>query len=204
MGDKNNYILERLKAELLAMGFESYLVVDEEINVLKAELTELGRAEHKAVLEVMALPYEVDEEQVLVQFYTTIAMNMDDSNIPPAIAALNTLNASVPVGAVHIYEDYKQMYHRYAALLNEDWTLDTKYAVCTSALIACINTVDFIYDEAIIISDDVANLPRFYELVEKQNATLEGLFYEDDYDDQDDVVSYEDGDLANDDESDEE
>ncbi len=173
--DNNRFILEQFKEKLNEYGMEARLDNDEDICVLKAELNDLGRASNKALMEVMALPYEVEEGQVIVQFYTTIAINMRDDNIAPALRELNTMNVTVPVGAVHIFEEFKQMYHKHSVVLKEEWSDETKLEVATAALLNCLNVVDFIYDEALIISDDVANLSEFRRLVDKEAEAREEL-----------------------------
>ncbi len=173
--DNNRYILEHFIEKLAEYGMEARLNNDEDICMIKAELNDLGRASNRALMEIMVLPYEVEQGQIIVQFYTTIAINMREGNIAPALRELNTMNVSIPVGAVHIFEDFKQLYHKHSVVLKEDWDEETKLEVATTALLNCLNIVDFIYDEALIISDDVANLAEFRRLVDKEAEAREEL-----------------------------
>ncbi len=164
----NIQILEHIEVELMKLGLETNFLLQDGVTLLRAELTDLGRGEHSAIFEVMAVPYAVDGDATLLQFYTTIAVNMDDDNIFPAVIALNSANVGVTIGSLHVFEEIGQLYHKYSIAIDDSWSDDVKKVVVSSALFSTLNVVDAAYDEAIVISDDVTKLPQFYELLERE------------------------------------
>ncbi len=170
MQDKHLFILEHLKNEMEMLNVVSVITEQDEINILRAEIPDLGRAENDVILEIMSLPFDVEEGQRLFQFYTTIAMNMDDDNLLPAIIEVNRMNIGMPIGMLGIFEGIGQMYHKYTMIIEEEWSDETVLTLCTSTLFSIINILDLIYDEAIIISNDVSDLERFRELVKKESS----------------------------------
>ncbi len=180
MIDKNLYILENLRDELELMHTPSIITQEDGTNFLKAELTELGRAGHSVLLEVFVTPYEVDETEALVQFFTTIASDIDEENFVPALCAINNINFSLSVGALHLLEESKQMFHKYSVPIQGFWDEDTVNEICTAAMNSCIDLLDVVYDEAIIIANDVNQLPYYRELIEKEaakKAELDEMLY---------------------------
>ncbi len=127
------------------------------LEMLKVRLDDLGHAEGTALMEICMLPMGQNPEgstRKLLQFFTTVAAGLDESNTAPALAALNQVNLRCPVGAFHLYTPQKQMYHKYSLALDASsgWA-----AQAVTAMTAVVEVIDHLFDEVIIIADDAAN-----------------------------------------------
>lgn len=134
-------------------GFETWIGEDEGYLMLKARLLGLGECQGEAVMEVcpVSLDMEPANGMHMLQFYTTVAANINEDNILPALHALNSMNMRCPVGAFHLFEEDRQMYHKYTALLEEG---ESGVRQATIALSMVAETINQLFDEAILIAYD--------------------------------------------------
>ncbi len=166
--DKYMFVLNHFKQHLTEQGISCEIDSQDDTTILKVELTDLGRTSQLSMMEIVAAPYEVDDSQLAIQFFTTIAMNISDNNYLPALDALNNLNLTLPLGSVHIFKDYRQLYHHHTITFDESCDDNVKLLLATSTLYNCIDIINITYDEVLIIADDVSKLEQFYLLVEKE------------------------------------
>lgn len=133
--------------------FETWIGEDGGYLMLKVRLQDMGECQGDAVLEVCPVPLDPEPESGigLLQFYTTVAANIADSNFLPALHALNRLNLRCPLGAFHLFENDHQMYHRHTAVL-EAGQAGVRQAKVALSLV--VETVDQLMDEAILIAYD--------------------------------------------------
>ena len=160
MAEQNNStaLLQALERLLHSYEIETLLTEADGLPMLKARLTELGRAEGEALMEICLVPMAAAAQQPqghLLQFYTTTASNLDEANIAPALSALNPINLRCPVGAFLVYEPLRQLCHKHMVVLAGEQSLWTAQA--EAALLAAVETIDRFFDETVIIADDAAN-----------------------------------------------
>ncbi len=167
------FILDYFKQKLVEANMLCEIEKHDDITILKVELNNLGVAEHVAMMEIVVSPYEIDDTQLSIQFYTTIAMNIPKENYLPALDALNALNLTLPLGSLHIFSEYNQLYHHYTLTLKESYDDELKLSLGLAALLNCIEIINIVYDEALIISDDVSKLEQYYKLIEDDKQEID-------------------------------
>jgi hypothetical protein len=152
--EEQRALLAGLEALLQEYEIETQLSEGENLLVLRARFSDLGTAGGAALMEICEYPFTVGEGKAmrLLQFYTTTAENIDETNLEPALIALEPVNMRCPLGAFGIYAPLRQMYHKYTALLGENPAAEAR-----SALLAVVEVLDRFFDETIILADDAAN-----------------------------------------------
>ncbi len=147
---------EWIRAEQLA---DTHLTVEDGVDVLKLHLTGLGNEEGaeeplngEALMQVCLLPFSDDTP--LVQFYTTVAVDLDEENLVPAAAAYNALSLTCPLGSFHVHEPRRQAYHKYCYMLLQD-ELEWVDAI-ELMLLHCWNVIDRFFLDALGIASDAA------------------------------------------------
>ncbi len=158
-GDRYNLLLQEIQKMLQGFGIEALLSDEQEIVMLKARFEGLGRAKGSALMEICvpapAFSGLNGEPLAVLQVYTTLASNMDEANINPALTALNSLNAKCALGSLHLYIPQRQLFHRFNHLLCGE-KLENFRVEALNAVNLVAGIINSIFDEAITIADDAS------------------------------------------------
>ena len=87
---------------------------------------------------------------ILFQIYTTLLLNIPEKKEKSILTGLNEINMDCLLGAYGIFNEQKQVYHRYVTVLNSD-DFDQLKGTIGPALNFIISMVDEDYDRIVKI-----------------------------------------------------
>ena len=117
-------LLEEYNRQFNEAGYETRYKEDEDLYILQAAMVGLGEDEKgNALMELCFVPIDEDGSEdigdvVLFQIYTTFFVGVTEKKVKSILAGLNELNMDLLLGAYGIYNEEKQVYHRYITVLN--------------------------------------------------------------------------------------
>ena len=124
INDTQKELLEEYNKQFIEAGYETRFKEDEGLYILQAAIEGLGDDEKgNALMELCFVP--VDEEGnesigdvTLFQIYTTFLIGIPEKKEKDVLYGLNEVNMDCLLGAYGIFNDEKQIYHRYITVLN--------------------------------------------------------------------------------------
>lgn len=146
-------LLEILKEYLKEAKIDCFVTEVKEIPVLKATLTGLGdNNDGSAITEINFIDFDELGAPAL-QTFTTVALNLDKDNLEPCELELRDYNLKyVVIGSFHVYEPYRQIYHRYAQVLVGD---DAEQVEQAKAMLNVVSTqISACYDDILRYAED--------------------------------------------------
>lgn len=151
-------LLEKLDAFFAEVGLDTLLTNVRGIPVLKVTLKGLGKnKEGGALTEINFLDCPSLDASVF-QIFTTVALNIDKDNLKECERVLNSYNLKNSyMGAFHVYEPYRQIYHRYTQLFSGNDAAHVLQA--KTAVEAVVSQLADSYDDILKIAAD----PSYYE-----------------------------------------
>ncbi len=112
-------LLEKLDAFFAEVGLDTLLTNVRGIPVLKVTLKGLGEKKDGGALSEINFLDCPSLDASVFQIFTTVALNIDRDNLEECELALNSYNLkNTYIGAFHVYEPYRQIYHRYTQLFS--------------------------------------------------------------------------------------
>ena len=122
--DTQKKVLEEYNRQFNEAGYETRFKEEEGLYILQAAIEGLGEKEEgDALMELCFVP--IDEEgseevgdAILFQIYTTFLIDIQKKEEKDVLYGLNELNMDCLLGAYGIFNEQKQIYHRYITLLN--------------------------------------------------------------------------------------
>lgn len=122
--DTQKQLLEEYDRQFKEAGYETRFKEDEGLYILQAAIVGLGDDESgNALMELCFVP--IDEEgnedigdTILFQIYTTFLIGIPEKKEKNVLVGLNELNMDCLLGAYGIFNEEKQIYHRYITVLN--------------------------------------------------------------------------------------
>lgn len=146
-------LLEILKEYLKGAKIDCFVTEVKGIPVLKATLTGLGdNNDGSAIAEINFIDFDELGAPAL-QMFTTVALNLDKDNLEPCELELRDYNLKyVVIGSFHVYEPYRQIYHRYAQVLVGD---DAEQVEQAKAMLNVVSTqISACYDDILRYAED--------------------------------------------------
>ncbi len=146
-------LLEILKEYLKGAKIDCFVTEVKGIPVLKATLTGLGdKRDGSAITEINFIDFDELGAPAL-QAFTTVALNLDKDNLEPCELELRDYNLKyVIIGSFHVYEPYRQIYHRYAQVLVGD---DAEQVEQAKAMLNVVSTqISACYDDILRYAED--------------------------------------------------
>lgn len=146
-------LLEILKEYLKEAKIDCFITEVKGIPVLKATLTGLGdKRDGSAIAEINFIDFDELGAPAL-QMFTTVALNLDKDNLEPCELELRDYNLKyVVIGSFHVYEPYRQIYHRYAQVLIGD---DAEQVEQAKAMLNVVSTqISACYDDILRYAED--------------------------------------------------
>lgn len=146
-------LLEILKEYLKEAKIDCFVAEVKGIPVLKATLTGLGdNNDGSAITEINFIDFDELSAPAL-QAFTTVALNLDKDNLEPCELELRDYNLKyVVIGSFHVYEPYRQIYHRYAQVLVGD---DAEQVEQAKAMLNVVSTqISACYDDILRYAED--------------------------------------------------
>lgn len=146
-------LLEILKEYLKGAKIDCFVTEVKGIPVLKATLTGLGdNNDGSAITEINFIDFDELGAPAL-QVFTTVALNLDKDNLEPCELELRDYNLKyVVIGSFHVYEPYRQIYHRYAQVLVGD---DAEQVEQAKAMLNVVSTqISACYDDILRYAED--------------------------------------------------
>lgn len=146
-------LLEILKEYLKGAKIDCFVTEVKGIPVLKATLTGLGdNNDGSAITEINFIDFDELGAPAL-QTFTTVALNLDKDNLEPCELELRDYNLKyVVIGSFHVYEPYRQIYHRYAQVLVGD---DAEQVEQAKAMLNVVSTqISACYDDILRYAED--------------------------------------------------
>lgn len=146
-------LLEILKEYLKEAKIDCFVAEVKGIPVLKATLTGLGdKRDGSAITEINFIDFDELGAPAL-QTFTTVALNLDKDNLEPCELELRDYNLKyVVIGSFHVYEPYRQIYHRYAQVLVGD---DAEQVEQAKAMLNVVSTqISACYDDILRYAED--------------------------------------------------
>lgn len=146
-------LLEILKEYLKEAKIDCFVTEVKGIPVLKATLTGLGdNNDGSAITEINFIDFDELGAPAL-QVFTTVALNLDKDNLEPCELELRDYNLKyVVIGSFHVYEPYRQIYHRYAQVLVGD---DAEQVEQAKAMLNVVSTqISACYDDILRYAED--------------------------------------------------
>ena len=124
--DTQKKVLEEFNRQFNEAGFETRFKEEDDLYMLQAAVEQLGAAEEGAALmELCFVPISDDEEDaeeigdvILFQIYTTFLLSVPAKKEKSILYGLNEVNMDCLLGAYGIFNEEKQIYHRYITVLN--------------------------------------------------------------------------------------
>ncbi len=124
MTDTQKKVLEEFDRQYKEAGYETQFREDEDLLILQAAVEGLGEEEKGAALmELCFVPLAEDDNKevgdiILFQIYTTFLLKIPAKKEKAILSGLNDLNMDCVLGAYGIFNEEKQIYHRYITVLN--------------------------------------------------------------------------------------
>lgn len=146
-------LLEILKEYLKEAKIDCFVAEVKGIPVLKATLTGLGdNNDGSAITEINFIDFDELSAPAL-QAFTTVALNLDKDNLEPCELELRDYNLKyVVIGSFHVYEPYRQIYHRYAQVLVG---VDAEQVEQAKAMLNVVSTqISACYDDILRYAED--------------------------------------------------
>jgi hypothetical protein len=147
-------VIKELEGQLNEIGFESVVKNIEDLEVLRVLLDGIGESgEGEAIIEFCFLPLGNDDGNLpndlrLFQIYTTLAGDIDEKKIPDILVKLNENNMQCLLGSFGIFEEERQMYHKYVSVVRGD-TADEMLKVIQPAVNWVETTIVENFDEIV-------------------------------------------------------
>jgi hypothetical protein len=146
-------VIETLEGQLNEIGFESVMKDIENLEVLRVLLDGIGESgEGEAIIEFCFLPLgnegNLASDLRLFQIYTTLAGDIDEKKIPDILVKLNENNMQCLLGNFGIFEEERQMYHKYVSVVRGD-TADEMLKVIQPAVNWVETTIVENFDEIV-------------------------------------------------------
>jgi len=122
--DTQKQLLEEFNRQFNEAGYETRFKEDEGLYILQAGIEGLGEDEKgDALMELCFVPIDEEGKEdigdvILFQIYTTFLIKIPDKKEKTVLAGLNELNMDCLLGAYGIFNEQKQIYHRYITVLN--------------------------------------------------------------------------------------
>ncbi len=122
--DTQKKVLEEFNRQFQEAGYDTRFKEDEDLYILQAAIEGLGAEENKnALMELCFVPIaeEGNEEvgnAILFQIYTTYLLPFPTDQEAKILLRLNEMNMDCLLGAYGIFNQEKQIYHRYITVLN--------------------------------------------------------------------------------------
>ena len=123
--DTQKQLLEEFNRQFNEAGYETRFKEDEGLYLLQAAIEGLGEDEQgDALMELCFVPIDEDGNKeavgnvILFQIYTTFLITVPEKKEKTILSGLNKLNMDCLLGAYGIYNEQKQVYHRYITVLN--------------------------------------------------------------------------------------
>lgn len=120
-------LLEEYNRQFNEAGYETNYKEEEDLYILQAAIQGLGEEEKgNALMELCFVP--LDEENgednedigdvILFQIYTTYLVDVPEKKVKNILVGLNEMNMNCLLGSYGIFNQEKQIYHRYITVLN--------------------------------------------------------------------------------------
>ena len=122
--DTQKRLLEEFNRQFNEAGYETRFKEDEELYFLQAAIQGLGDDEEgNALMELCFVPIDEEGKEdigdvILFQIYTTFLLDIPEKKEKNVLVGLNELNMDSLLGAYGIFNEEKQVYHRYITVLN--------------------------------------------------------------------------------------
>ncbi|QHI72604.1 hypothetical protein [Aminipila terrae] len=117
--DMKKSVIKALQNRIEELNIENKIKEDFPFEGFDTLCTLTGVADGMSVLtETTVLDW--NEENFIVQFYSTIAVNLKDSVMEELFKATEKLNILCPFGNFGIYREENQFYHKFSVLLEKD------------------------------------------------------------------------------------
>jgi hypothetical protein len=119
-------VIELVEKQFNEGGYESVINETDGLEVLRVLLDELGeKGDESAIIEFCFMPLGDDREGIpedlrLFQIFTTLVGDIDEAKIPDILVKLNKANLECVLGSFNIFEEERQMYHRYISIVRGD------------------------------------------------------------------------------------
>ncbi len=117
-------LLEEFNRQFNEAGYETRFKEDEDLYILQAAIPGLGEEEKgNALMELCFVPLDEEGNEdigdvILFQIYTTFFVGVTEKKVKSILVGLNELNMDLLLGAYGIFNQEKQVYHRYITVLN--------------------------------------------------------------------------------------
>ena len=122
--DTQKKLLEEFNRQFGEAGYETRFKDSDGLYMLQAALVGLGEEEEgNALMELCFVPIDDEGKEdigdvILFQIYTTLLLKIPEKKEKNILAGLNELNMDCLLGAYGIFNQEKQIYHRYITVLN--------------------------------------------------------------------------------------
>ena len=122
--DTQKQLLEEYDRQFHEAGYETRFKEDEGLYILQAAIQGLGEDEKgDALMELCFVPVDDEGKEdvgdvILFQIYTTFLIKIPEGKEKDILAGLNALSMDCLLGAYGIFDEQKQVYHRYITVLN--------------------------------------------------------------------------------------
>lgn len=124
MTDTQTKVLEEFDRQFKEAGYETRFKEEDDLYLLQSAVEGLGEDEKGAALmELCFVPIAEDDDEevgdvILFQIYTTYLLSIPAKKEKSVLVGLNELNMDCILGAYGIFNEEKQIYHRYITVLN--------------------------------------------------------------------------------------
>lgn len=150
MTEEQKKVMTELEDQMNTSGYRTRVEEEDGYAMLRILMDDMGTAKNGEVLmELCFLPVasqELPEDFSLFQIFTTIAGDIRKERMADVLAALNKTNLDCLLGGFHIFEEERQLYHRYVGVVRGK-EKDAMLASIEPAVNWVAHAVDEVYDE---------------------------------------------------------
>jgi hypothetical protein len=147
-------ILKSMGESLAGKGLEARVTFGDgqtQPDMLRSRFAVLGNGEGIIISDVNFL--EFDQEPSVIQLFSTIGVNLSDDGITELEKVIARMNLYCPLGTFGIFYGGKQLYHKYCAVMDRDWSTQQAAQRGENLLEMLLNLIASQYELLIDIAD---------------------------------------------------